>query len=275
MKITCLVEDTNKHEFLEAEHGVSFYVEMENHKLLFDVGKTDLFIKNAKLLNIDLSKVDTVVISHGHYDHGGGLFAFMKINQTAKIYISEHAFQNYYSRRSEDELVYIGLDQNLKSSKQFIFVRNQLKIDQNLTIFSDVYSQDYYPRSNQTLYKKINGKYENDDFIHEQNLIINENHKFVLFAGCAHHGIINIVKRASELISPKKLTSVLGGFHLSSRFPEFAETENNIKEISSILLNYQIMCYTGHCTGIKQYHILKKHMKNHIDYFSVGFQTTI
>ncbi len=275
MKITCLVEDTSKHENLKAEHGVSFYVEMGNHKLLFDVGQTDLFIKNAKILNINLSQVDIVVISHGHYDHGGGLAAFMKINPTAKIYINEHAFQNYYSKREEDELVYVGLDQNLKNSEQFIFVKKQLEIDQSLTLFSDVYSQDYYPKGNQSLFKKINGKYENDDFIHEQNLIIHENDKFVLFAGCAHHGIVNIVKRASELISFQKLTSVLGGFHLKSRFPELAETESNIKEISNILLNSQAMYYTGHCTGIKQYDVLKKYMKEHIDYFSVGFQVTI
>ncbi len=275
MKITCLVEDTSKYKLLEAEHGVSFYVEMENHKLLFDVGKTDLFLRNAKLLNIDLTKVDTVIISHGHYDHGGGLLTFMKINPTAKIYISKYAFRDYYSKREEDELAYIGLDQNLKSSKQLIFVENQLKIDQYLTIFSDVSSQDYYPRGNQTLYKKIDGKYENDDFIHEQNLIINEKQNFVLFAGCAHHGIVNIVKKASELLAPQKLTSVLGGFHLSSRFPELAETEKNIIEISNILLSYKAMYYTGHCTGIRQYHILKKYMKDHVDYFSVGFQTTI
>ena len=79
MKFVTLVEDATKCE-LGAEHGLSIYVETEKHKLLFDVGTTDLFIKNAKALGIDLSQVDTVVISHGHNDHGGGLDAFLAIN---------------------------------------------------------------------------------------------------------------------------------------------------------------------------------------------------
>ena len=86
MKFVTLVEDTTKCE-LGAEHGLSIYAETEKHKLLFDVGTTDLFIKNAKALGIDLSQVDTVVISHGHNDHGGGLDAFLAINDHAVIYL--------------------------------------------------------------------------------------------------------------------------------------------------------------------------------------------
>lgn len=275
MRLTCLVEDTTKTEYLNAEHGVSFYIETKDHKLLFDVGQTDLLIKNAVKLNIDLSLVDMVVISHGHYDHGGGLSAFMKINSKAKIYISKYAFKDYYSRRLETELAYVGLDQGLAKSKRFVFVDDQLKIDENLILFSDVNEQNFYPKSNKTLFKKINNKYINDDFIHEQNLIIKEEDKYVLFAGCAHHGIVNIVNRATELIFPNSLSTVFGGFHLISRFPELAETEENIKKIAAILLENNVMCYTGHCTGLKPYKILKEQMKDNIEYFSTGFQITI
>lgn len=98
MKFVTLVEDTTKCE-LGAEHGLSIYAETEKHKLLFDVGTTDLFIKNAKALGIDLSQVDTVVISHGHNDHGGGLDAFLAINDHAVIYLQEKAFNDHYTAK--------------------------------------------------------------------------------------------------------------------------------------------------------------------------------
>lgn len=275
MKITCLVEDTCNVEELKSEHGVSFYVETDQHKLLFDVGQTDLFLKNASVLGIDLSLVDIVIISHGHYDHGGGLETFLNVNSKAKIYINKHAFESHYSMREGNEMTYNGLDQKLINADQIIFTDELLNIDNQLTVFSDVDGQEYYPKSNQTLYKKIDQHYINDDFIHEQNLIINENGKHVLLAGCAHHGIINILDKASKHIYPKRISTLLGGFHFVSRFPELAEKQENIKNIANNLLKQHVMSYTGHCTGLKGFTILKEVMKDKIQYFNTGFEIDI
>ena len=92
MKITCLAENTTSRPDIEAEHGLSLYIETNGKKILFDMGQGELFIRNAKRLGIDLSDVDIAVISHGHYDHGGGLRSFLEINKKAPVYISEHAF---------------------------------------------------------------------------------------------------------------------------------------------------------------------------------------
>lgn len=272
MKIVCLVEDTSHINLIESEHGVSFYIETKKHKILFDLGQSDLFLRNAKHLHIDLSLVDIVVISHGHYDHGGGLNAFMKINSNAKIYINKHAFEAHYSMRKENEMTYNGLDQRLIDSNRFIFVDQGLEIDEELTLFADVKGEEFYPKSNQSLFKLTNEQFQKDDFNHEQNLMIKEHDKHVLFAGCAHHGIINIIQRASEIAAPQLISTVIGGFHFVSRFPELAETEENIKKISKILLALNPMYYTGHCTGLKAYDILKQEMKNRVEYFSSGFE---
>ncbi|MBR5633360.1 MAG: MBL fold metallo-hydrolase, partial [Clostridia bacterium] len=80
MKIVCLAENTTSRDDVGAEHGLSLYVEAAGKKILFDMGQTDLFMKNAEKLGVDLSKVDVAVLSHGHYDHGGGLSAFLKVN---------------------------------------------------------------------------------------------------------------------------------------------------------------------------------------------------
>ncbi|MFR0986450.1 MAG: MBL fold metallo-hydrolase [Frisingicoccus sp.] len=92
MKIVNLIENTEGCSGCASEHGLSFYIETK-HKLLVDTGATDAFVRNAKMLGVDLKAVDTVILSHGHYDHGGGLPAFIKINSKAKIYIRTAALE--------------------------------------------------------------------------------------------------------------------------------------------------------------------------------------
>ena len=88
MNITSLLENTTAHSDVAVEHGLSLYIETEQHKLLFDMGQTNLFAKNAVVLGVDLSSVDIAVLSHGHYDHGGGLLTFLEQNKTKFLIIS-------------------------------------------------------------------------------------------------------------------------------------------------------------------------------------------
>ena len=85
MKLITLVENTCGNNGCIAEHGLSIYIETDKHKLLLDTGQSDAAVKNAETLGIDLSKVDTVILSHGHYDHSGGILPFSKLNKTARI----------------------------------------------------------------------------------------------------------------------------------------------------------------------------------------------
>jgi 7,8-dihydropterin-6-yl-methyl-4-(beta-D-ribofuranosyl)aminobenzene 5'-phosphate synthase len=92
MKITALIENTTADKKLKANHGLCLYIETDKHKLLFDMGANDLFLRNAEQLGIDIKAVDTAVISHGHFDHGGGLQQFLQNNDKAKVYINQNAF---------------------------------------------------------------------------------------------------------------------------------------------------------------------------------------
>lgn len=171
LKIITLVEDNQKDINLGFEHGVSLYIETDKHKLLFDVGQTELFSLNAKKMGINLADVDTVVISHGHYDHGGGLEWFLKINNRAKIYIQNSAFGEFYSMRKKDEYTYIGLNRNLDKSR-FILLKRDLIIDDELTICNQIEEHNFFPNSNHTLYKKVGNKIVPDDFNHNKTYLL-------------------------------------------------------------------------------------------------------
>ena len=113
MKIINLIEDTTADNGCLYEHGLSFYIETNHHKLLVDTGASDAFLKNAEKLGVDIKQVDTVILSHGHYDHSGGLLAFVKENPDAKIYIRDNAFGGFYHGKDENKR-YIGVDKRIE-----------------------------------------------------------------------------------------------------------------------------------------------------------------
>jgi len=131
MKVTTLVENLTYKSGLLAEHGLSFYIETESKKILFDTGQSDVFVRNAQALGIDLTEVDAVVISHGHYDHAGGLNTFLRLNQKAKVYLKRAALADKYHGTSR----YIGAAVNSSlASGRIVFVDDQLELDRGLFI---------------------------------------------------------------------------------------------------------------------------------------------
>ena len=120
MNIISLVENTASKDTLGAEHGLSLYIETDRHKILFDMGQSNLFEENAAKLGVNLAEVDIAVLSHGHYDHGGGLKRFLEINRKAPVYISRYAFEPHYNGTEK----YIGLDTSLAQSDRLIFTED-------------------------------------------------------------------------------------------------------------------------------------------------------
>ena len=110
MKITTLLENGACGAELGSAHGLSLYIETPKHKILFDMGPDEQFLSNAEKLGVDLKAVDLAILSHGHYDHGGGLEAFCKLNDTAKIYLRQGAFGDYVALEEDGDLRDIGLD---------------------------------------------------------------------------------------------------------------------------------------------------------------------
>lgn len=249
MKIVTLMENTACREDLCFEHGLSLYIETGNHKILFDAGQSAAFADNAEKLGVDLREVDFAVLSHGHYDHSGGLRKFLEINRTAPVYVSNHAFEPHYSANG-----YIGMDPALQENRQINYVCRKNKLADGITLRQI----ETAPTDTAGLQMEENGVRKPDDFRHEQYLLLEEQGKRILISGCSHKGILNIV----DAFRPDIL---IGGFHFMK-----VETEETLKAAAKKLLEYDTVYYTGHCTGQKQYEYLKAIMGEKLHYISTG-----
>lgn len=267
MRITSIIENTSN-KGLHVEHGLSLYIKKDDgQRVLFDMGLSGMFVRNAELLGLSIADIDVAVISHGHYDHGGGLKVFFQENNKASVYIHKDAFQPHYSLR-ETGLRFIGIDKDWTEYERLVFCDKQAEINPSMMLFSDVQGNCCYPHGNRLLFGPT--ETENDDFRHEQNLLVEEGEKLVLFAGCAHRGIVNILRKAEE-VAGKAPTHVFAGMHLIKSGMASNEEDSFIANLAAELLKYKdTMFYTMHCTGEEQYKKLKTSMGTQIEYLACG-----
>ncbi len=267
MKIMNLMEDTEGQNGCLFEHGLSFYIETANHKILLDTGATDAFLKNAERKGIDLQLVDTVVISHGHYDHTGGLLAFANLNPDAAIYIHKNALGGFYNLKN-GKTKYIGMNPDIAKLTQVKFVEEHFEerkflIDEELSIFTGVKGRRLWPKGNEVLKRKVVDKntgerFVQDEFDHEQYLVISERERTVLLSGCAHNGILNILDTYREIYGGEP-TEVISGFHTMKQ--EYTPEDDAIYEQTATELSkMSTVFYSGHCTGEYPMQIMKRIM---------------
>ena len=257
MKIYTLMENTTCNETLVCEHGLSLYIEAAGKRILFDAGQTGAFADNAEKMGIDLSQVDICILSHGHYDHGGGLKRFLEVNDHAPIYVSRHAFGDYYNGEEK----YIGLDWELLNEERITFVRDNLTLTEQLSLHAcSGFPQPYYTDA-YGMQAKHKDALEVDDFRHEMYLLIRDGERRIIVSGCSHRGVMNI----KTWFAPDVF---IGGFHLMKLDPEKEATR--LKFTAMELLKKETVYYTGHCTGEKQYEALKTHMGDRLHRLSTG-----
>ena len=257
MKITALIENTSALG-LPAEHGLSLFAETAGCRFLFDMGQTDLFARNAKTLGIDLKTADFAVLSHGHYDHGGGLKTFLSVNRRAPVYVSRFAFEPHYNGTEK----YIGLDRELKDSPRIVFVGEEREISKGIKVCSCQNKPKYMDFGSCGLNMMQDGLLKEEDFRHEQYLLMEENGKRILFSGCSHRGILNIMRWFHPDI-------LIGGFHFSK-----LALDGTLDGYAKALNACPTVYYTGHCTGKAQYEFMKERMEN-LHYLSTGESITI
>lgn len=273
VKIIVLLENTTESSKLKCKHGLSLYAETENHKILFDMGPNDFFLRNAETLGSDIADIDIAVISHGHVDHCGGLKYFLEKNRKAKIYLRPQALEEHYVKVIGIPF-YAGIDRTLLSADRFVFTDDLHLIDDEITLFSSVTGQFPLPGSDGNLFVKRHGRMVPDDFCHEQDLIITSGNKKILICGCAHAGIVNIVRRAKTLFGYEP-TAVIGGMHLYEPTKRRYESNSYIDSVAVALAESRSSYYTCHCTGEKAYVEMKARLGSRLTYLRAGAELQI
>jgi len=278
IKIKALIENrkSDNHNNLETEHGLSLYIEHNNQKILFDTGASEAFGRNAKKLGVDLTQIDMAIISHHHYDHGGGLCFFLENNVKSKVYLGKQPSGNALFKALGGILKkHIGLDKQVftKYPDRFLFLNKMDEIAPDVFIITDICNQYQRPKGNDKLMIEQNGVLRPDKFEHEIIVVLKDEEELVVLTGCSHNGILNMVETVTQNFPNIPIKAVVGGFHLAGIPIEhlMPESRQEIEAIGSQMLKYPIKkVYTGHCTGLKGYHILKGVMGDQLEYINTG-----
>lgn len=277
MKVTVLVENATPSSRLVARHGLSLFVEAAGRRLLFDLGPDATFLDNARTLGVDVSSAEMAVLSHGHYDHGGGLRAYLDATvgcaEQPPVYVREGAFATHVSgthARNHD----IGLDPDLARHPRVVEVGERHGLGGGLTLFSvPVGARPHSePASNAVLLARGGGavnELTRDSFGHEQSLLVAEAGRHVLLSGCSHAGILNILERAESIVGGP-LDAVVAGFHLMNPSGGGREGADSTRAVALALAERPTRYYTFHCTGMEAFGVLRDVLGDRVRYLATG-----
>lgn len=244
MRIITLIENTPGAPGCIHEHGLSLYVETDRHTLLLDTGATGAFADNAAALGLDLSRVDTVVLSHGHYDHTGGVLRLARLAPRAQIYLQRSGAGDFYHGQR-----YIGMDKAILELPNLHLLDGDCRLDEELFLFSGITGRRFWPHSNRELRAAApDGTLIQDDFAHEQCLVITQQGRNILLSGCAHNGILNILDRYRRIFGGDPDIAI-SGFHMKQADPYTDAEWQVIEQTARELQRCHTRFYTGHCTG--------------------------
>jgi len=259
MKWTVLADNRSVDPSFSTEHGLSVLLETRGLRILLDTGASDLMMRHASQMGIDLGMVDYIFVSHGHSDHGGGLQYLAEVNTKATIIVSPDALNaQFFSRRNIPHSITTSWPDIPED--RLLLADHTCLIADGLGVIAHIAHHHPMPQGNQLLFvQDSQGEFIHDDFRHELAFYADG----LLFTGCAHSGLENILEAC-----PWPVHTVLGGFHLIDR----QESEALLTALGQRLMaNYpQVQFYTSHCTGNVAFEVLKVVMGNHLHAFGCG-----
>jgi 7,8-dihydropterin-6-yl-methyl-4-(beta-D-ribofuranosyl)aminobenzene 5'-phosphate synthase len=267
IKLTILVDNYVDRMKLKAEHGWSILIEKGSHKILFDCGQSSLLLDNAKILGADLNRIDSIVLSHGHYDHTGGLLPLLKyLNKNIDVYVHPCAFEEKFSQyrgfNGFKENRYIGIPEKKqvyeKNGASFKESKNSVKIGENIFLSGQINENNNTGNlgSSENIKDsfciKKDGDFTKDPLFDDISIFVKLPDLLLIVTGCAHSGILNIIKKARDLKLVKSEIAIIGGLHLSNIQKQ--DLDNIICELEKFNIRLLV---PAHCTGIDAFVKLK------------------
>ena len=249
MKITTLIENHGNPEAgLAGEHGLSLLLEVDGKKILFDTGQTGAFVENAQKLSVDLCSLNMVFLSHGHYDHTGGVPMLVEKGYRGKIYTGTGFFEKKYKRLLDGTMKYNGNPFPKEQYNICMIEKDMLRITEHVILFQNFQRQTSFEQLNFKFYLE---KEKIDKFADEICLGIETAKGIVLLVGCSHVGIVNIMMTVKERIK-KPIAGIVGGTHLMEAGKE--RLEATIQAFKQEPLEFLAV---SHCTGEQHMKVLK------------------
>lgn len=268
-EITVLCDNYVNRKKLIAEHGWSVCIENgeTSERILFDTGQGYALINNMQELSITPESITKIVLSHGHYDHCGGLMPFLKQrNEKIQVIVHEDAFEPKYAVE-KDSVSEIGMQYSRKeyedAGAEFITFRDEITVCEGITLFADIANNpDIYDKR---LSIKKDGEYIRDPFNDDASLLVKTSNGRSIILGCAHSGVDRIIKFLSGVENLDSFFSISGGSHISKMQEEY------IKEVFRVLKDYKFeKIYLSHCTGAEKSSLLKMFFEDKYKMLSVG-----
>ena len=268
MEITILIDNHKNELAYRSEHGLSMLIELGDVKVLFDTGRSDAFIQNAKVLGKDLKLVDFVVLSHAHYDHTGGLEAFLALNKKAKIVIKREAVEEQKLSKSAgvERDISFPMKEKLQAFEQrVIWANKNFELVPSLHVFANINRPLGQPFTDSFLYTKYDGEFVPDLFKDELFMAVVNGHKLIIFTGCAHNGVENMIQTAIDFTGIKEIEFITGGTHLNRA------TERQVDETIKALKLYNIKrAAFNHCSGSNNIKKMNEELKADVEYAYAG-----
>jgi 7,8-dihydropterin-6-yl-methyl-4-(beta-D-ribofuranosyl)aminobenzene 5'-phosphate synthase len=236
MKITVLTEN-NPGAFLLAEHGLSYLIQFENKRILFDTGQSDVFIKNAEKMKTSLANIDMIVLSHGHFDHGNGL----NYLPGGSLICHSGCFVRRYRKKDHSYIGLLNTKEELSGKFDLDTTTDPLKITEKIFFLGEIPRlTDFESKKTSFVFEDGTPDYVMDDsalaFILPEGLFI--------VTGCGHAGVVNTFEHARRITGISNLYGIIGGFHLKEIDLQTKETVRYLKE------NKVKYIFPSHCTEL-------------------------
>ncbi|MDR2007186.1 MAG: MBL fold metallo-hydrolase [Acidaminococcales bacterium] len=252
MKVTVLVENSvslNAAKPLLGQHGLSMLLDIPNcGRILFDSGQSDILMKNLLLMDIVPDSVDYAVLTHGHYDHCGGLLEFLRSRSLPlTVFAGPGIFSPRYLQRRDGHHEFIGIPYTKEllnsAGAEFIFVYGPTQIRENIWLSGPIPKTSDFEKESLSM---LDANDQTDRFTDELAFYVLRPEGLVVFSGCAHRGLVNSIKYGQRVSGADKVCAVIGGSHLAAA--DKAQREATLAFLRELELNILAL---NHCTGLK------------------------